>query len=137
MFRDYIERQIEPGDYEAQVSQGLTNVHAAENLGQTDVGVATLRKRLREQVRGLADGSQEPTRPPKYGDKHYGYVQDTVFPIPPRSSDEKEDEALRGEISDAAMDIILEADSLPTAEERTARIKERFQKLHEDPRFSA
>jgi nitrite reductase/ring-hydroxylating ferredoxin subunit len=135
MFRDYIERQIEPGDYEAQVSQGLTNVHAAENLGQTDVGVATLRKRLRDQVRGLADGSVAPVRPQKYGDKYYGYVQDTVFPIPARSSDVKEDEALRAEISDAAMDIILEADSLPTAAERSAQIKERLKKLHEDPRF--
>jgi len=136
MFRDYKERQIEPGDYEAQVSQGPTNAHAAENLGTTDVGVATLRKRLREQIRGLADGTEAPVRPTKYGDKYYGYVQDTVFPIPPRGTDEKEDEALRGEISDAAMEIILEADSLPTAAERTARIKERFAKLHEDPRFS-
>ena len=110
-------------------------MHAAENLGQTDVGVATLRKRLRDQVRGLADGSVAPVRPQKYGDKYYGYVQDTVFPIPARSSDVKEDEALRAEISDAAMDIILEADSLPTAAERSAQIKERLKKLHEDPRF--
>ena len=84
-----------------------------------------------------AEGSVAPVRPPKYGDKYYGYVQDTVFPIPPRSSDVKEDEALRGEISDAAMEIIMEADSLPTAAERSVRIKEQFKKLHEDPRFSS
>ena len=137
MFRDYRERQIEPGDYEAQVSQGLTNVHAAENLGTTDVGVATLRRRLREQVRGLADGTREPARPVRRGDLFYGYVQDTVFPIPPRGADEKEDEELRGRISDVAMEIMLEADGLPTADERTARIKERFARLHEDPRFRA
>ena len=112
-------------------------MHATENLGTTDIGVATLRKRLREQVRGLADGTREPARPSRYGDLYYGYVQDTVFPIPPRSTDEKEDEELRSQISDVAMEIVLEADSLPTADQRTARIKERFAKLHEDPRFSA
>lgn len=137
MFREYKERQIEPGDYEAQVSQGAINVHGTENLGTTDVGVATLRRKLREQVRGLENGTEMPARPVRHGDRFYSYVQDTVFPIPPRSENEEEDEKLRGELSDAAMKIMLAADSLPTAMERAAYIKLQFSKLHEDARFKA
>ena len=131
--RPYEERQREPGDYEAQVSQGPVNVHAAENLGATDIGIATYRKRLREQIRAVAAG-QQPLRPPQNGKTIYGYVQDSVFPIPEREGEE--DRKLLSELTDAAMEIMFESDALPTAEERTAAIKKRFAKLHEDPRFS-
>ena len=38
--RSYEEGQVSPGDYEAQVSQGEITIHADEQLGTTDGGVA-------------------------------------------------------------------------------------------------
>lgn len=40
-----------PGDYEAQVSQGAITYHSEEHLAGSDVGVAMLRRMLRQEIR--------------------------------------------------------------------------------------
>jgi nitrite reductase/ring-hydroxylating ferredoxin subunit len=45
-----------PGDYEAQVSQGPITLHSEENLSGSDVGVAMLRRMLRQEIRKVASG---------------------------------------------------------------------------------
>ena len=45
--RTYEQRQRDPGDYDAWVSQGPKNIHARENLAFTDRGVAMVRRKLR------------------------------------------------------------------------------------------
>ena len=52
--RSYQARQIEPGDYEAQIGQGPIAVHAAEHLGTTDMGVIAFRRVLRRAIGTLA-----------------------------------------------------------------------------------
>jgi nitrite reductase/ring-hydroxylating ferredoxin subunit len=54
--RSYAEAQREPSDYEAQAGQGPITIHALENLGKTDTGVAMLRRQLRRGIRAVADG---------------------------------------------------------------------------------
>lgn len=45
-----------PGDFEAQVSQGPITFHSEENLSSSDVGVAMLRRLLRQEIRKVAAG---------------------------------------------------------------------------------
>jgi len=54
--RDYEQRQRDPGDYDAWVSQGPINIHARENLGFTDRGVAKARRLLRDAIRKVKAG---------------------------------------------------------------------------------
>jgi nitrite reductase/ring-hydroxylating ferredoxin subunit len=55
--RPYEERQVEPGDYEAQVGQGPVTAHAAEHLGSTDKGVLMTRRFLRQGIRAVGEGT--------------------------------------------------------------------------------
>ena len=78
--RPYAERQRQPGDYEAQVSQRPIAIHALEHRASSDAGVARLRRLLRRRIRELAAG--DPVRQPDaFGlDAVPTYCQDTVFP---------------------------------------------------------
>lgn len=55
--RPYEERQRQPGDYEAQVSQRPIAIHALENYGRSDAGVFHLRKMIRKNILSLRDGN--------------------------------------------------------------------------------
>ncbi len=55
--RTYEDRQREPGDYEAQVSQGPIAVHGREHLAWSDGGVITVRRLLRDGVRAVQQGA--------------------------------------------------------------------------------
>jgi len=74
--RTYEERQRVPGDYEVQVSQRPIAVHANENLGTSDRGVATLRRLVRAGVRSQTVPTGAPSRDGVIGT----YCQDTVWP---------------------------------------------------------
>jgi hypothetical protein len=54
--RSYEERQRKPDDLEAQEGQRTIAVHALENLGTSDMGIAMLRHVLREQIRRVEQG---------------------------------------------------------------------------------
>jgi nitrite reductase/ring-hydroxylating ferredoxin subunit len=54
--RSYADKQRHPDDMEAQEGQRRIAVHALENLGQSDIGVALLRRTLREAVRAVRNG---------------------------------------------------------------------------------
>ena len=77
--RPYEERQRQPGDFEAQVSQRPIAIHALEHRASSDAGVARLRRLLRQRILALAAG--EPVRQPDaFGlDAVPTYCQDTVF----------------------------------------------------------
>jgi hypothetical protein len=79
--RPYHERQQQPGDFEAQVSQRPIAIHADENLASSDGGVARLRQLLREHVRNVAQGNDPPQPPRGYKGWVSTYTQDTVYPI--------------------------------------------------------
>ena len=79
--RPYHERQRQPGDYEAQVSQRPIALHALEHHGGSDAGVIRLRHLLRKRVRGLSRGELAPY-PAAGSDGISTYIQDSVTPWP-------------------------------------------------------
>ena len=80
--RPYEDRQRQPGDYEAQVSQRPIAIHALEHRASSDAGVARLRRLLRQRIRALAAG-ETVRHPGAFGlDAVPTYCQDTVFSWP-------------------------------------------------------
>jgi phenylpropionate dioxygenase-like ring-hydroxylating dioxygenase large terminal subunit len=105
--RSYEERQRQPGDDEAQVSQRPIARHALEHLGATDRGITIFRGVLRRGIRaaqrgedppGLVRGSHAPIRT---------YSQDTILRIPPAPTPEADKLLLREEGRKVAADHYL------------------------------
>ena len=115
--RPYEQRQDQPGDWDAWVSQGPINSHQRENPGWTDQGVARLRRALRDGIRNVQKG-KEPPRP----ERHDGipvptFAGDTVLRIPKGPGD---DRALILDVSRKIAESYLEFQDLPDAERRGA-----------------
>ena len=113
--RSYEERQRNPGDFEAQVSQRPIALHDMENLGTTDQGVAKLRTLIRRGIQSVEKGRRlkMPTsrngRIPTYG-------QDTVFKI----AKAKDDRALLGELGRKISGSVVADAHLPSHEREAA-----------------
>ena len=107
--RSYKERQRQPGDYEAQVSQRPIAIHALENRASSDRGVAMLRKLIRQGIRAVASG--EPLATP-FANPIPTFSQDTVMAYP--QSDEET--ALLARFGESVAEAIIEG-----AEQRDAR----------------
>ena len=108
--RSRAEALRKPGDYEAFVSQGRITRHANEHLATSDKGVALFRRRLRDDIRGLADG-----RPPYRASVRSEapiptYAGDNVLRVPPVAG--ASDEALILQVSRAVARIILAGNAL-------------------------
>ena len=115
--RPYEQRQDQPGDWDAWVSQGPINSHIRENPAWTDQGVARLRRALRDGIRNVQKG-REPPRP----ERHDGipvptFAGDTVLRIPKGPGD---DRALILDVSRKIAESYLEFQDLPDAERRGA-----------------
>ena len=100
-----------PGDWEAQASQRPIAIHALEHLGTTDVGVALIRKALRNALHGKAPKAwPEPSPDGIVESKPVNlYTEDTVLKIP-AAGDYDGEWALMGEVGDRVSDIIFDAD---------------------------
>jgi nitrite reductase/ring-hydroxylating ferredoxin subunit len=108
--RTYEERQRFPADAEAVEGMGPITVHRNENLAPSDKGVALMRRRLREQIRALAQGERPGratdlalTPVPTYGG-------DTVLNIPRRKAGDESEGLSR--LAHAFMEMQFEADSM-------------------------
>ncbi len=112
--RPYQERQQQPGDYEAQVSQGVIAVHALEHHGGSDAGVIRLRHLLRRQVRHLSD-RMSPDYPPTGPEGIATYTQDSVAPWPENTNGLDERQLLRDSGNRVAQ-AIIESAELPTGQ---------------------
>ncbi|MBM3572969.1 MAG: aromatic ring-hydroxylating dioxygenase subunit alpha, partial [Alphaproteobacteria bacterium] len=88
--RSYELRQAKPGDWDAWVSQGPINSHARENLGSTDQFVATLRRRLRNDIRALKNGTEPTAWKTKNGMPIHTNAGDTILHIPRRNQDDRQ-----------------------------------------------
>lgn len=96
------ERKRYPADSEAVEGMGPISTHKGENLMPTDRGISLYRRRLRKQIRDLAQGT-EPPQPMQIGDlpiRTYG--QDTILTLPPR--DGQDDQAYLTRVGEAVMD---------------------------------
>ena len=93
--RTYEERQRQPGDYEALVSQRPIAVHALENLGWSDSGVRKVRQLVRDGIRALQRGEDpNPVRASSRGVVGtYGHSK--VLRVPHASTPEDDKALLR------------------------------------------
>ena len=126
----YEYRQRHPNDYEAQVSQGAINSHAAENLKHTDKGVFYLRRKLRKGIRAVQQGEKLPEMD-RVGNEWLTHVQDTVLPIGIHPDN---DEKLLEEVTDMVMDIVFEGDQF-SGNDRVEYIETKLKKIKHDPSF--
>jgi hypothetical protein len=116
--RPYEERQREPGDYDAVVSQGTVVNRKNEHLATSDRGVALLRRTLTQAIRRVESGQEPET--PKVTSPFTTYAHTVVMRCP-----EELDLADFGRRAAAAF---IETASLPSAErEKTA--EERIRRL--------
>lgn len=93
--RAYEERQRQPGDYEALVSQRPIAVHARENLGWSDTGVRMVRKLVREGIQAVQQG-EDPKQVDLARNGVIGtYAHSTVMRVPVAASPEEDKALLR------------------------------------------
>ena len=131
--RSYDVMQRDPSDYEAQVSIGPMARHAAENLATSDLGVAMLRRGIRNGIKIVQEGGELPRIEPVDGEVST-YVQDTVIPFRPRP--EAEDAVLMKSLTDAIMNVVRQGDALGGTARREF-IEHNLRALRSDPRFAA
>ncbi len=126
--RSYEEGQDMPGDYEAQVSQGAITIHADEQLGTTDGGVARYRRMLRRAIQAVQAG-ESPSLPAVNADGHIPTMAgDVIVRVPTSNND---DRALQRLLGQRVGEIVEQ--TLPlSGGERSAVIEQRVRALLAD-----
>ncbi|MFN0299787.1 MAG: Rieske 2Fe-2S domain-containing protein [Burkholderiales bacterium] len=124
--RPYEERQREPGDYDACVSQGPIVNRRAEHLGTTDRGVVMIRRMLARAIQAVERG-ELPAVPRRYGvgEAVRTYCHEFVFKA---AGAGMEDRARLEAFGRRAAQIVVETDLLPPGE-RDAVARERIRDL--------
>ena len=118
--RSYAQRQSDPGDYDAWVSQGPRNIHDRENLGFTDRGVAKVRRKLRAAIRHIAAGGDAPQPSSAFDSPIPTYGGDTMLRIKPQTG--RDDAAVLKEVAARVAEIYRGADRLQGSERRESII---------------
>ncbi len=119
--RSYEQRQRDPGDYDAWVSQGPRNIHKRENLGFTDRGVAKVRRKLRAAIRNVGSGGDALQLAAPHDGPIPTYGGDTMLRI--RLQDGRDDSAVLKEVASRVAEIYRSADALKGAERKQAIIR--------------
>jgi nitrite reductase/ring-hydroxylating ferredoxin subunit len=117
--RPYPERQRQPGDYDALVSQGAVANRKNEHLGTTDRGIVMFRRMLGRAIEAVRIG-ETPKLPRLYADRPVRtYNHELVFRLPSQSN--IGDLATLGTFGRRAAQIVVGTDDLPCVErERVA-----------------
>jgi len=80
--RPYEQKQKFPADVEACEGMGPITIHNNENLTTSDIGVALMRRQIREQIRGLKAGNEPMHVSPSATAPIPTYGGDSVLSIP-------------------------------------------------------
>jgi nitrite reductase/ring-hydroxylating ferredoxin subunit len=97
-----------PADSEAVEGMGPMSTHKGENLMPTDRGISLYRRRVRKQIRDLAQGIQPP-QPVRHGEKSVRtYGQDTVLNLP--AAEDGNDRDYLKVIGEQVMDLQFEVE---------------------------
>ena len=129
--RPLADRRRYPGDWDIVTGQRAIAVHAKENMGATDEGVAMWRKICRDALRGKTPGAWP--NPANGGDVHHkAYTHDTIFVLP-ELADAEADLEMQRAVGRRVTEIVLD-DSLPPGKERRREIKKRLKALEKDCR---
>jgi nitrite reductase/ring-hydroxylating ferredoxin subunit len=124
--RPYEERQREPGDYDAVVSQGRVANRKSEHLGSTDRGVSLSRRMLTQAVKATQEG-RTPAIPRLYASgKVRTYAHETVVKLP--SKDALPDAEALAAFGRRAALAYVETDHLPP-QEREIEVAKRIKGL--------
>jgi nitrite reductase/ring-hydroxylating ferredoxin subunit len=109
--RPYNERQRQPGDYDALVSQGAMANHRNEHLATTDRGIVMFRRMLGRAIEAVRIG-EVPAIPRHYPDgRMRTYTHDLVFQLPSQSN--ISDLAALENFGRRAAQIVVDSDDLP------------------------
>jgi phenylpropionate dioxygenase-like ring-hydroxylating dioxygenase large terminal subunit len=93
--RPYEEKQRQPGDYDAQVSQRSIAVHALEHLGATDRGVTMFRRMVRDGIRAVQRGEDPKGINRRRDGAIPTYGHETILRVPPAATSEEDRVLLR------------------------------------------
>ena len=122
--RSYEAGQREPGDYEAQISQGPIAIHALEHRGLTDKGVAMLRNNLRKAIRNLQQGI-EPVQPARNSAGQIATMAgDVIVEVAGLTDDRDKQRELGNQVGAIVRDTLLSSDA-----ERRQEIERRVRQL--------
>jgi len=108
--RPYEMRQRDPGDYDAWVSQGSTNVHQREHLAFTDRGVSLVRRKLRKMIRKVKDGGAVVHPTEGFDGPIPTYGGDTMLRIPLQPG--RDDDDLLKEVAHKVAEIYMDHDGM-------------------------
>jgi nitrite reductase/ring-hydroxylating ferredoxin subunit len=126
--RPYEERQREPGDYDAVVSQGRIANRKGEHLGTTDRGVVLSRRMLTGAISAVQEG-RTPSIPRQYKSaKVRTYAHETVVRLP--SPDALADPKALADFGRRAAMAYVDTDHLPPRE-REIEVARRIRGLFE------
>lgn len=115
--RPYEERQRQPGDYDALVSQGAMANHKNEHLATTDRGIILFRRMLGRAIEAVRIG-ETPAIPRLYASGPVRtYNHELVFRLPSQSN--IGDLATLGDFGRRAAQIVVDSDDLPPSERET------------------
>ncbi|HEY3919340.1 MAG TPA: Rieske 2Fe-2S domain-containing protein [Stellaceae bacterium] len=121
--RPYVERQREPGDYDAISSQGPVVNRQAEHLGVTDRGVVLFRRLLARGIKEVEDGKQ-PVLPRLYSNAAVRtYCHSLVLKVPGGSDMGVGDMRTLGEFGRNAAAVVIDSDRLPPREREAEALK--------------
>ena len=84
------ERQRQPTDYEAQVTQRAIAIHGLEHLGESDRGVIMFRNIIRQGIQDVRDGKDPEGLSAKAGDFMPTFSNDTVVHAPKAATEEED-----------------------------------------------
>jgi hypothetical protein len=122
--RPYVERQREPGDYDALVSQGVIADRSNEHLGRTDRGIVMFRRLLARALREQQAGGT-PALPRVYPHGNVPTYTHEISVTVDQDAAIGDDASLLAFGREAAR-VVIETDGLPHAE-REAEAARRFQ----------
>jgi len=112
--RPYRERQLEPGDYDALVGQGVIANRKAEHLGTTDRGVVMFRRMLGRGIDAI-EKDEMPAQPRRSANGTVRtYTHELVFGLPSQSS--ISDLCSLANFGRRAASIVIETDGLDPVE---------------------
>lgn len=91
----YEQRQREPGDFDAQVSQRSIAVHGLEHLGTTDRGVILFRQEIRRGIQAVREGRPAEGLLQQPGPVIGTYTTNTVVRLPEAATPEEDEQLIK------------------------------------------
>ena len=93
---DYREQQLQPTDFEAQVTQRPIAIHGLEHLGATDRGITMFRRQVRRGIRAVQNGEDpHAALSPDAAGRITTYCNDTIVHAPAAATPEEDVRLMR------------------------------------------